>query len=200
MKEEMIWPPWQSCRQQGWLHWSFVSYRPISPGIGSPAKSLNLKPPIKSCPLAVFTILAIWLFLQLQPFWLFWPFQLAVANYQRHEARFQIKSWDRVLGKLGLGRLGPERFLAANRAPEFFCCGKLGPGKSGPGWLGPCIIYIGIGYVLPTIGGYMSVEFIYWYWIYSANNWRIYVNWRDPPGGCLCALWPQGWRMCVCFF
>ena len=23
----------------------------------------------------------------------------------------------------------------------------------------------------------MSFEFIYWYWIYSANNWGIYVNW-----------------------
>ena len=22
----------------------------------------------------------------------------------------------------------------------------------------------------------MSFEFIYWYWIYSANNWEMYVN------------------------
>ena len=28
------------------------------------------------------------------------------------------------------------------------------------------------------IGEYMSFELIYWYWIYSANNWGIYVNWR----------------------
>ena len=33
-----------------------------------------------------------------------------------------------------------------------------------------------IGYILPTIGKYMLVEFIYWYWIYSANNWEIYVS------------------------
>ena len=29
----------------------------------------------------------------------------------------------------------------------------------------------------------MTVEFIYWYWIYSANNLGIYVI-----GGCQCAL------------
>ena len=29
----------------------------------------------------------------------------------------------------------------------------------------------------------MSVEFIYWYWIYPANYWRIYVSWRvSAPG------------------
>ena len=31
-------------------------------------------------------------------------------------------------------------------------------------------IYSGIGYILPTIGGYILI------WIYSANNWEIYVN------------------------
>ena len=41
-----------------------------------------------------------------------------------------------------------------------------------------CIIYICIGYILPTIGEYLSVGFIYWYWIYSANNWGIYAIWR----------------------
>ena len=61
----------------------------------------------------------------------------------------------------------------ANWAPGKFGCDKLGPGK-----LGPCISYICIGYILPTIGEYMLVECIYWYWIYSANNWEIYVNWR----------------------
>ena len=35
---------------------------------------------------------------------------------------------------------------------------------------------VGIGYILPTIGEYMFVEFMYWYWIYSANNWGIYVK------------------------
>ena len=33
-------------------------------------------------------------------------------------------------------------------------------------------------YILPTIKEYMSVEFIYLYWIYCANNWGIYVSWR----------------------
>ena len=35
---------------------------------------------------------------------------------------------------------------------------------------------VGIGYILPTIGEYMFVEFMYWYWIYSANNLGIYVS------------------------
>ena len=35
---------------------------------------------------------------------------------------------------------------------------------------------VGTGYILPTIGEYTFVEFIYWYWIYSANNWGIYVS------------------------
>ena len=41
-------------------------------------------------------------------------------------------------------------------------------------------IYICIGYIdiLPTIWEYMPVDFIYWCWIYSANNWSIYVSWR----------------------
>ena len=39
-------------------------------------------------------------------------------------------------------------------------------------------LFIGIGYILPTIGEYMLAEFIYCYWIYSANNWGIYVNWK----------------------
>ena len=35
---------------------------------------------------------------------------------------------------------------------------------------------------------YMSVEFLYWYWIYFANNFGIYINWRvsvigDSPIG-----------------
>ena len=41
------------------------------------------------------------------------------------------------------------------------------------GKLGPCIAYSCIGYILPTIGKYMSVGFIYGYWVYSANNWPI---------------------------
>ena len=31
-------------------------------------------------------------------------------------------------------------------------------------------IYFGIGYILPTIGGYILI------WICAANNWEIYVN------------------------
>ena len=38
------------------------------------------------------------------------------------------------------------------------------------------ISYIHIGNELLTFGEYMSVEFIYWYWIYSANYWRIYAS------------------------
>ena len=35
---------------------------------------------------------------------------------------------------------------------------------------------VGFGYILPNIGEYMLVELIYWYWIYSANNWEIYIT------------------------
>ena len=42
---------------------------------------------------------------------------------------------------------------------------------------------IPIGYKPPTFGEYMSVEFIYWYWIYPANYRGIYVSWRvSAPG------------------
>ena len=37
---------------------------------------------------------------------------------------------------------------------------------------------VGIGYILLIVREYMLVEFTYWYKIYSANNWGIYVNWR----------------------
>ena len=37
-------------------------------------------------------------------------------------------------------------------------------------------LYIGIGYILPTIVKYIFVKIIFWYWIYSANNWGIYVS------------------------
>ena len=69
-----------------------------------------------------------------------------------------------------------------------------------------CIFINNIGYILPTIGGYMSgfdgllnvhfvkyifvldiycqqfwgymsVGYMYWYWIYAANNWGIHVSW-----------------------
>ena len=55
----------------------------------------------------------------------------------------------------------------------------------GTGFLNVYIFYfyIRIGNKLPTFGVYMSVEFIYWYWIYPANYWRIYVSWRvSAPG------------------
>ena len=54
-----------------------------------------------------------------------------------------------------------------------------------------CNIYICIGYILPTIGGYMSVAeclcalwaqgwgiYIHLYWIYTSNNWEIYVSFK----------------------
>ena len=64
------------------------------------------------------------------------------------------------------------------------------PGKFRCGKLGPSIIYIYIGYILPTIQEYMSVDFIYWYWVYSDNNWGIYVNSRMSVAQTqtLCAL------------
>ena len=36
---------------------------------------------------------------------------------------------------------------------------------------------------MPTFEEYMSVEFIYWYWIYPANYCRIYVSWRAQLSG-----------------
>ena len=59
-------------------------------------------------------------------------------------------------------------------------------------------LYIRIGLMLPTIcgvhvshiymlileiccqqfGEYVSVEYIYWYWIYHANTWAMNVSWR----------------------
>ena len=59
-------------------------------------------------------------------------------------------------------------------------------------------LYICIGLMLPTIcgvhvshiymlileiccqqfGEYVSVEYIYWYWIYHANTWAMNVSWR----------------------
>ena len=59
--------------------------------------------------------------------------------------------------------------LCQSQAPANWASGKLAPGKLGrynlkPCKLGPCIKYF-------SIGDYMSVEFIYWYKKYSANNW-----------------------------
>ena len=93
---------------------------------------------------------------------------------------------DFYTGKLGPGKSGSSKLCPGKSGP-----GKSGPGKLGPGKLGPWIIWmrqivlyihigesmsVGIGYILPTIGEYMFVEFMYWYWIYSANNWGIYVS------------------------
>ena len=50
--------------------------------------------------------------------------------------------------------IGPPRFVVPSRSP-----GKFGPQKFGCGRF----IFICIGYILPTIGESMSVEFIYWY-------------------------------------
>ena len=66
-------------------------------------------------------------------------------------------------------------------------------------------LYIRIGLMLPTIcgvhvshiymlileiccqqfGEYVSVEYIYWYWIYHANTWAMNVSWRV-------SVWPSG--------
>ena len=40
--------------------------------------------------------------------------------------------------------------------------------------------------MLPTFGEYISVEFIYWYWIYPANYWGICVSWRVCAPGPNC--------------
>ena len=72
----------------------------------------------------------------------------------------------------------PANQALANGALSNWAPAKLAPGKLGPSKLDPCIIYICIGYSLPTIWEHMSVEFIYCYWIYFANNWGICVNWR----------------------
>ena len=37
-------------------------------------------------------------------------------------------------------------------------------------------MYIGIGYVLVSDIFCQQLADIFWYWIYSANNWEIYVN------------------------
>ena len=47
-------------------------------------------------------------------------------------------------------------------------------------------LYSGIGYILPTIGGYILI------WTYSANNWEIYVNY-----GVFVHPRAQGCRLCI---
>ena len=58
------------------------------------------------------------------------------------------------------------------------------------GYIQYLYIFVLDTYMLPTFGKYLPVEFIYWYWIYPANNWGIYVSWRF-----LCALRAQGWEI-----
>ena len=83
-------------------------------------------------------------------------------------------------GKLGPGRLGPlaANWAPANRAPANWApvlysfvldifCQQLGK------YMSVEFLYIGIGYILPTIGGYMSF------------------------GGCQCSLREQGWGICI---
>ena len=75
------------------------------------------------------------------------------------------------------------------------------PSGAGLGNMCQLNIYICIGYILPTFGGYMTIggylcalwalgwgsarlgnmcqlNFIYLYWIYFANIWGIYDSWR----------------------
>ena len=64
-------------------------------------------------------------------------------------------------GKPGLRDMFPE-----NRAPANWASG----------------LYIYLNWIFTantaTVGEYMSVEFIYCYWLYSVNNWGIYVNYK----------------------
>ena len=70
---------------------------------------------------------------------------------------------EEVLGKLGPGRLGPANWALANWAPV--------------NWAPVFYIFV-LDIFCQQLGEYMSVEFVYWYWIYSANNWGIYAIWR----------------------
>ena len=85
----------------------------------------------------------------------------------------------RQIGPLG-GKLGPlaANWAPANRAPANWAtvlysfvldifCQQLGK------YMSVEFLYIGIGYILPTIGGYMSF------------------------GGCQCSLREQGWGICI---
>ena len=59
-----------------------------------------------------------------------------------------------------------------------------------------CNKYICIGYILPTIGECMLVEFIYWYGIYSGIVYILpTIGGYISIGGCLSALWPH--RLCI---
>ena len=69
-------------------------------------------------------------------------------------------------------QIGPLADLVANWLRNF-----LGPslplfGTLGPGKLGPSIRNIFVLDVLPMIEEYLSVELIYCYWTYFANNWE----------------------------
>ena len=99
-----------------------------------------------------------------------------------------------VQGKLGPGRLGPCKLGPALFGAQFAIVwqigplgsklgpGKLDPGKLGPGIMGPSrlgplaanwspVLYIfSLDIFCQQLGEYMSVGFVYWYWIYSANN------------------------------
>ena len=118
----------------------------------------------------------------------------------------------RKIGPRTLG--GPICCLSSKLGP----C-KLGPCKSGPGKLGswqigpqkigplenlgaanwaPCNSHICIGYILPTIGEYRSVEFIYCYRIYSANNRRVPV--RPSGSGLVNVLFLEYVYSRICIF
>ena len=113
-------------------------------------------------------------------------------NFHFH---YSIDLVGRVLGKLGPGRLGPECFLAANWAPANRAPANWAPAEYiqyqyinwtdiySPIYCIGCIL-LDIHYRIYTIG--YILYYIYWYWIYSANNWGIYVNWRA-----------QGWLMYI---
>ena len=83
----------------------------------------------------------------------------------------------RVLGKLGPSKSSPSKLgpdLAASWAVDFLVPRQIGPRQIGSRPIGPLYyIFICIGYILPTIGEYMSFEFkqggIY-YWSALKND------------------------------
>ena len=53
---------------------------------------------------------------------------------------------------------------------------------------------------LPYLWHYATLIFIYWYWIYSANNWEIYVNYRVFVRPSAAGLQIVHFLECVSFF
>ena len=114
-------------------------------------------------------------------------------------------------GKLGPGKFGPGKSSPGKLGPDRLCT----PGQSGEFFeknFNANFITVGCsihttevtvhtahstllcGVQVPMIGECMSVEFMWWYFTYSENNWGdgISVYWR-----CQSALWARGWEMFI---